>query len=103
MMYRLVALLLLILIQLAIADQPLYVVMPQLPPTAFVGQPYACQFTVTGISAPLFAFNGLPKEIATNSAGLIKGTPLSKGSYAITVSFVSNSYKASYQTLLRVT
>jgi hypothetical protein len=102
MMYRMVALLLLLLLRPASSDQPLYALSPQLPPTAFVGQPYACQFQVTGLSAPLFTFAGLPKELASQSSGLIKGTPADKGSFAITITFTANGYKSSYQALLCV-
>jgi hypothetical protein len=95
-------LLLLLLLPLAHANQPFYFLSPELPPSAFVGQPYACQFQVSGLTTPVFSFIGLPKGLVGGSSGLLKGTPGSKGTFAITVSFASSRIKSSQQTLLRV-
>jgi len=101
-MHALVALLLLILISPASHSQPRYALAPEIPPAAFLGQNYACQFQVTGLPTPRFSFKGLPKEFTWDASGMIKGTPLTKGSFSVTISFTGNSFKGSRQSILRV-
>jgi hypothetical protein len=99
-MHALVALLLLILISPASHSQPRYALAPEIPPAAFLGQNYACQFQVTGLPTPRFSFKGLPKEFTWDASGMIKGTPLTKGSFSVTISFTGNSFKGSRQSIL---
>jgi hypothetical protein len=84
------------------SDQPRYQLLPQLPPAAFIGEAYVCRFQVVGLNLPLFRITGLPQELTSGSSGVISGTPLRVGSFLITVSYSSNSYTQSKQTILRI-
>lgn len=85
------------------ADQPTYQLSPILPPSAFMGQLYSCKFQVAGLKLPKFDFEGLPKEFTSNASGLVTGVPLKVGSYLVTVTYSSNSFSQSQQTIIRVT
>jgi hypothetical protein len=83
-------------------SQLLYQLSPSIPPTAFLSQYYTCQFRVIGLDFPAFKFDGLPKELTGEPSGIIKGTPLSMGSYIVNVSYSTNLISQSKQTILRV-
>ena len=102
MMYALVAILLLLLVPHTLHSQPRFALTPEIPPTAFLNQNYACLFQVTGLDSPLFIFKGLPKDFSWESSGIIKGRPSAKGSFLVNVSFWGNNYKGSRQTIIRV-
>lgn len=101
-MRPILALLVAMLIRVSYADQPQYQVIPPLPPTAFLGQTYSCQFRIPGLVFPTFRFDGLPSGLLGSLSGLVKGRPAATGSFLVTISYSSNNYQASKQTVLRV-
>lgn len=84
------------------SNQSFYQLSPPLPPTAFFGQFYTCQFRVSGLSFPAFRFEGLPQGIKGDPSGVVKGIPQQQGSFLITVYYSTDSYQASKQTIIRV-
>jgi hypothetical protein len=83
-------------------NQLLFQLSPPIPPTSFLGQFYTCQFRIIGLDYPSFQIDGLPSGFSSSPSGLVKGTPAQIGSFVITISYSSNNYKDSKQTILRV-
>lgn len=79
-----------------------YQISPPLPPTAFVGQYYTCQFRVLGMDFPTFEFRGLPSCFTGSKAGMIEGVPDQIGSFPLTVVYWSGSVKFSRDIVIRI-
>jgi hypothetical protein len=80
-----------------------YSLSPDLPPTAFIGQYYTCNFRVGGLSTPSFTFSNLPSCFTASSSGTVEGIPTESGSYSITVNYQQASAKGQQVIVLRVT
>lgn len=52
-----------------------YTLSPALPPTAFLGQYYTCDFRVAGLTNPKYTFDDLPYFFKASSSGRLEGTP----------------------------
>lgn len=48
---------------------------PLIPPTAFAGNYYTCQFRVLGVDFPKYEFQGLPPSMNGSPSGKVSGTP----------------------------
>jgi hypothetical protein len=68
-----------------------YQLSPSLPPNAFVGQYYTCDFRVQGLTNPTYQFSNLPSFLQASSSGRIEGTPTLKGTFTINVQYSSGS------------
>ena len=66
---------------------------PIIPPTAFLGQYYTCQFRVLGMDFPRYEFHGLPPNMTGNRYGRVVGTPEKIGSYPVTVFYGSRYFQ----------
>lgn len=64
-----------------------YSLSPNLPPTAFIGQYYTCNFRVGGLANPSFSFKNLPSCFTASSSGTVEGIPNESGSYSVTVNY----------------
>lgn len=80
-----------------------YTLSPALPPTAFIGQYYTCNFRVSGLSTPSFSFIDLPDCFTPSSSGALEGIPSQSGSYSITVKYQQGSVRGQQVVILRVT
>ena len=75
---------------------------PIIPPTAFVGQYYTCQFRVLGMDFPIYKFHGLPPNMTGNHYGRVIGTPGKIGSYPVTVTYSSKEFTSSTELVFMV-
>lgn len=48
---------------------------PLIPPAAFAGNYYTCQFRVLGVDFPRYEFQGLPPSMTGSPTGKVSGTP----------------------------
>jgi len=60
---------------LLVAAASNYYLTPAFPPTAYQNQFYNVRFRVRGLDDPVFTFEGLPKSLSGNAAGVISGIP----------------------------
>lgn len=82
---------------------PGYILSPALPPTAFIGEYYTCDFRVAGLVNPTFTFKNLPRFFKSLPSGRIEGTPTEKGTFTIIVTYQENKVSSSKSVVLRVT
>jgi hypothetical protein len=75
---------------------------PIVPPAAFVGLYYTCQFRVLGMDLPAYKFQGLPSNLTGNAMGRVVGIPQSVGSFRVTVSYNSNGQHGQTELVLMV-
>lgn len=80
-----------------------YELSPNLPPTAFIGQYYTCNFRVSGLTAPTFSFVNLPSCFTSTSSGSVEGIPDSTGSFSVTVKYQEGRSSGQQVVVLRVT
>jgi hypothetical protein len=93
----------LILSQQTLNSYSQYDISPSLPPSAFIGQYYTCQFRASGLKNPSFSFENLPSFLTASSNGAIEGIPTDSGSYSITVSYQQGGEQGQQDVVLRVT
>jgi hypothetical protein len=86
----------------ASSDKPNTQLSPMIPPTAFLGHYYTCQFKVLGMDSAVYMFKGLPASLSGNNNGLVTGTPNATGSYPITVSYSSKYQSGSANSVFLV-
>ncbi len=65
----------------------IYSISPSIPPKAFVGEYYTCDFRVQGLYNPTYKFTNLPSFFKASYNGRIEGTPTRKGTYNVVVSY----------------
>ena len=80
-----------------------YILSPNLPPTAFIGQYYTCNFRVSGLTAPRFTFVDLPDCFTHSHSGAIEGIPDVSGSFSVTVRYQQGAVRGQETIVLRVT
>lgn len=78
-----------------------YELSPPLPPAAYRGEYYTCQFYVQGI-APAFHFYGLPPFLAASRSGALEGTPPAAGTFRFTVVYALGDVYGQEDVVLRV-
>ena len=65
---------------------------PTIPPPAFLGQYYTCDFRVAGLKNPVYTFERLPRFLKGSSIGRLEGTPNERGNYEIIVHYEEGIY-----------
>ena len=75
---------------------------PAIPPIAFIDQYYTCDFRVTGLSHPVYTFEGLPKFLKGSETGRLEGKPDKAGTYEITVIYKEVGYGGRKNVIFRV-
>jgi hypothetical protein len=96
---------LLLLLGLAVAadwTEGEYLLNPSIPPVAFLGQYYTCDFRVAGLSGTTYTFEKLPQFFRGSSSGRVEGTPDAKGSYEVVVNYRSNQVFGKKSVILRI-
>lgn len=94
MIVRIAALIFLLLLSLSTQTRDnynQYDILPNLPPTAYIGQYYTVKFRVSGLTTPIFTFKSLPSCFTTTDDGTLEGTPNKVGSFSIVVSYQSGA------------
>lgn len=84
-------------------NPPDFVLSPAIPPVAFVGQYYTCDFRVTGLTNPQYTFMNLPRFFKSSRSGRIEGIPSEKGTFTITVNYQQNRISSQKSVVLRIT